>query len=1134
MNYFKKAKAVTVALFPPVFLRIMKLTVILVILAVTQMFARGYSQDINLDVHNMPLEKVFILIEQQSGYVFFYDNQLVKDRRLSLKVENSSIYEILQHSFKDLPLEFTIVKGKNIVVKRRTKRVNPITPITEQQPVRGKITNSMGEPLEGVTVNIRGSATGTVTDASGNFVLSAPLGSTVSISMVGYVAVEIPISSYSPLSLVLEPDNQNLEEVVVTALGITRERKSLSYAVTEVGGESFTKARENNIGNALSGKIAGVNATSSATGPAGSSRVIIRGNGSLSGNNQPLYVINGVPMNSANQGTPGTYGGRDMGDGLTSINPDDIESISVLKGGTAAALYGSRAANGVILITTKSGSGRQGIGVDYSSTFTAEMPLTLPDWQYNYGSGSRGEKPTTQSEAVAYGRTSWGAPLDGSMVIQPDGQTHPYSAQTNNFNHFYDTGTAFSNTLALNGGNENANFRFSISNMNNKGLVPNSSFKRQTFNLSANARLAEKVIFEGRAQYSIENTGNRTSIADFTANPNSSLGLLATNIDVRTLSPGYDASGYEMPWNDYVYVTNPYFAINKVKNDDQRKRFIGSFSVRYNITDYLYAQGRLGIDYINRYTYNLTPTGILYNARGTMSTGHDNLYETNAEAILGFEKTLNRFSLNVFVGGNKMYNQNRGGTLNSGNFNVPFQYFISNGSSQTFTDSFEEWGINSLFGAADIGFNDILYLNFTGRQDWFSTLSPESNRLFYPSVGASFIASEAWKSKPTWLNYTKVRASWAQVGGGAPDPYGLDLTYSTGSINHLGQPLMSISSSTIPTALKPYTSTTLEAGLEFRLFDNRLGADITLYDRSTTNDIVRATIPPSTSYNNVQLNIGEIRNKGIEVLLTGNPIRSSDGLNWDISLNAAYNNNRVINISDNLTGLAGAQPRTLNAYVYHYEGYPYGMIAGHRKRTDENGNIVYNNANGLPLQSELVPLGRGVPPLTLGLNNAFSYKNFYLDFLFDGKFGSIIYSSTNAYGTNYGLHKRTAENGVRETGFAVNGVDQNGNAFEQLVPAQEYFQGTAFTITEDFITDASFVKLRQLTFGYTFPQKLLAGTPLQSASLSFVARNLLMIYNEADNVDPESSYSVSGDAQGLENFGVPTTKSFGVNLAVRF
>src|SRR5690606_25999936 len=271
------------------------------------------------------------------------------------------------------------------------------------------------------------------------------------------------------------------------------------YSVDEGGGENFPQGRENNLGNALTGRIAGVNATSSATGPAGSSRVLIRGNGSLSGDNQPLYVVNGIPINNANQGTPGTYGGRDVGDGLLSINPDDIESMSVLKGGTAAALYGSRAANGVILITTKSGKGQQGIGVDFNSTFTAEIPLTLPDWQYEYGSGSRGEKPTTQSEAVSYGRTSWGARLDGSMVIQPDGNEYPYVPQKNNFRNFYNTGNAFSNTLALNGGNENAFFRFSVSNMNNDGLVPNSSFNRQTFNLSANANLANKVIFEGRA-----------------------------------------------------------------------------------------------------------------------------------------------------------------------------------------------------------------------------------------------------------------------------------------------------------------------------------------------------------------------------------------------------------------------------------------------------------------------------------------------------------------------------------------------------------------------------------------------------------------------------------------------------------
>lgn len=1113
---------------------IVNLATILMIFTLVQVSAKGFSQ-ISIHKEGTSLADIFRSIEAQTDYVFFSKDYDLSQTGININITNVSIETALDICFENLPLTYKII-DKTIVVRHdETKITNQGTRAVQAIDIRGQVTGLDGEPLMGVSVRLVGTTTGTTTNEEGRYGLSVSDGSgTLTFSYIGYVSQEIAINNRNTINVQLVEDANALGEVVVTALGITRERKALAYAVTEVSGDEFTQARENNLGNALSGRIAGVNATSTSTGPGGSSRVIIRGNGSLSGDNQPLYVVNGVPINNSNQGTPGTFGGVDMGDGLNSINPDDIESISVLKGGTAAALYGSRAANGVILITTKSGAAQHGLGVEFNSTFTLENPSVIPDWQYEYGSGSRGEKPTTQGEAVANGRTSWGARLDGAPVIQPDGQLYPYSAQRDNIRNFYNNGTTFSNTLALNGGNESINFRFSVSDMNNAGIVPNAEVKRNTFNLSANANLSNKILFEGRAQYNIEQAENRTAIADFTANPNASVGLMATNIDVRSLAPGYDERGYEVPWNDYIFVVNPYFAINKIRNGDDRRRFIGSFSTRYNVTDDLYARARLGIDYFNITDYAITPTGILTNTRGQMNQGRNTTYETNAELILGFDKTFGLFSVNALAGGNQMYNQRAAGRLTSGQFNVPFNYFIGNGSSQNFSEQYAESAINSLFASADVGYNNYLYLSFTARQDWFSTLSPSSNSLFYPSVGFSFVLSDALNNKPSWMDFGKVRASWAQVGGGAPSPYGLDLVYSAGSINHLGYPLMTSASNTIPNNLKPYTSTTTELGIEFRTLNGRLGADITVYDKKTTNDIVNATTSNTSGYNAVRINVGEMRNQGIELLLTGSPIRSSGGLNWDVSYNMAYNENQIVKIADGLTSLSGGQPRTQNAFVNHYEGKPYGMISGFRMRSDSDGNIVYNNANGLPLQSELIPLGRGVPPLTLGLNNNVSYNNFSLGLLVDGKFGSKMYTSTNAYATYYGLDKRTVEHNVRETGVAVEGVDQNGNSFSRTLPAQDYYQGIAFSITDQFVSNANFVKLRQLTFGYSLPASILSKTPFQFASLSFVGRNLLLLHSSVKNVDPESSYSISGDSQGLENFGVPPTRSYGLNLMVRF
>ena len=1123
----------------------MKLTATFLLLMAMHVSASGYTQTVTLSVKDVPLAQVFKKIKKQTGLSFLWDEQAMKvSHSVTINVKDAPLQQVLDACIKNQPLVYYIIDNM-VLIKPKTDEPGKSTTgavppgdtkvIPADIQIHGKIADEKGVALANVSIVVKGTPSGATSDANGGFTISVPNERSVLIfTHVGYVQQQITVGNSTDLTVVLQADVAKLEDVIVTALGISKQKKSLSYAVTDVKGDEFTQARETNFGNALSGKIAGVNASGTATGPGGSSRVIIRGNGSLSGENQPLYVVNGIPINNVNQGMPGTYGGIDKGDGLISINPDDIESISVLKGGTAAALYGSRAANGVILITTKSGKLQKGVGVDLTTSYTLESPLSIPDWQYEYGSGSRGIKPTSQGEAIANGRISWGAKLDGSSVINPDGVTRSYSAQKKNVRNFYDNGTTFSNTIALHGGNEAVNFRFSVSNMENKGIVPNSGVNRKTFNLNTNAKLGKRILFEGRAQYNIEENKNRTYIADFTKNPNASVGLIATNIDVRTLSPGYDSQGYETPWSDYVFVVNPYFAVNKVRNNDERRRFIGSFSTRYNFTDWLYARARIGIDYFNINAIDIDPTGLLYNPTGSMTKNQNVAYETNMEGLIGFEKKVGHFSFNAIAGGNKMYNRYSGQNFSSGLFNVPFTYFLTNGSSPTFSEEFRESAINSLFISADVGYKDYLYLSVTGRNDWFSTLSPESNSLFYPSVGLSFVFSDVWKARPSWMNYGKIRTSWAQVGGGAPDPYGLSLAYVAPSTSHLGQPLMNISGNTIPNVLKPYTSTTSEAGLELRMFNSRITSDLAIYDRTTTNDIVKASVPVSSGYQAVSLNVGKMRNRGIELLLTGIPVKTSS-YSWEVSYNMAYNKNTVIKIADGLTSLAlpGAEARTNNGFVYHYEGMPFGQISGFRQLRDAKGDIVYNKDNGQPVQSEFTSLGGGVPPLTMALSNKFTYRNFSLSFLIDGKFGAKLYTSTNAYGTYYGLDKRTVANKVRETGVTLKGVDTDGNPYTSTVDAQEYYQGIAFSITDQFVTDAGFIKFRQFILGYSLPDKIVAKTPFQYVNLSLVARNLFLLYSQVKNVDPESNYTNS-NAQGLENFGVPPVRSYGLNLMVRF
>ncbi|QKZ12132.1 SusC/RagA family TonB-linked outer membrane protein [Spirosoma sp. KUDC1026] len=1006
--------------------------------------------------------------------------------------------------------------------------------MAQQVTIQGKVSENANAPIPGANVLIKGTTRGTVTDADGQYSISAEKGSVLVIQSLGFTSKEVTVGDQTTINVTLAVSDKTLDEVVVTALGIAKDKKALGYAVSEVKGNDLIKAREINLGNALSGRVAGLNATSTATGPGGSSRVIIRGNGSLSGNNQPLYVVNGVPIDNTNVNSAGMWGGTDSGDGLNSINPDDIETMSVLKGGTAAALYGSRASNGVILITTKSGKGQKGIGVEYNGTYTMDQPYSLNDWQYEYGQGTQGAKPTTQAEAIQTGAQSWGAKIDGTNVIQFDGVSRPYAAQRNNVKNFYNVGSTFTNTVAVSGGNEAAAFRFSASDLNSKSVVPNSGFNRKSFNLSANANLSKKVVFEGVAQYNVETGTNRTFLSDTPKNPNYGAQLIANTVDIRTLDPGYDSRGYEVLWNSNQYSTNPYFAVNKVQNSDVRNRFIGQFSLRYNITDYLYLRGRVGTDYNYTKFVNIEPTGLAYATRGSMSRSNTQIGETNSELLLGFNKDFGPISVNALVGGNKMNRATENMGYNGQYFVVPFNYYLDNTVTKTPSYGYNALGINSVFGSADIGYKNVLFLTLTGRQDWFSTLAKANNSLFYPSAGLSFVFSDVMDSRPNWLNYGKVRASVAQVGGGYPNPYALNLTYNLQTNNYIGDiALMSVNGGTIPNSqLQPNTSTTTEVGFETKLFNNKLGVDLTLYNRTTTNDAVTASTSSASSYGSVLLNVGKVVNKGIELLLTGTPIKKANGFTWDVSYNMAYNDNKVVKITDDLTTFQVDQSRTQSAYIYHFTGQPYGMITGYRALRDANGNVVYNSATGLPIQSALQPLGRGVPPLTMGLTNTFNYKNFSFSFLVDGKFGSKLYSATNYYATANGLTKLTLDG--RENGVTVTGVTQNGDAFTRTLTAQNYYGSSGYrNITENFVYDGSFVKLRQFTLGYNLPRSILGKTPIQAASLSLVARNLLILYKNVPNVDPESNFN-SGNAQGLEMFGVPPARSYGLNLNIRF
>lgn len=1044
----------------------------------------------------------------------------------------------------------------------------------QNRAVTGKITDANGQPIVGATVAVRGSNVATQTDSDGIFSITVPSGTQrLTISSVGFTAQEVAIGDRTNISVSMIASASELSEVIVTALGVERNKKSLAFSTTTVGGENFTQAREISTANALAGRVAGVNVSKIASGPGGSSRVVIRGAKTLGSTlNQPLYVVDGVPIDNSNFGQAGVWGGADQGDGMNSINPDDIGSITVLKGASAAALYGSRAANGVILITTKKGSGRRGVGVEFNSNYVFEKVQNLTDFQTSNGNGGYvgttlqtqvARTPTTLQEHWnnGWGYNGWGPRFDGRQTMQFDGVMRPYSYAGDNWDRFYKTGTAATNTIALTGGSETQSFRLSLSDLRSKGVFPNSGFDRKNVSLTTNSKIGKKLIINSKVMYSNEKTKNRPRLSDSPGNANLAIFYTPGDVDVRNYygdpnKPGavpsaemqsqqglqiFDnkAPGEEFQMSTNLWQQNPYWAAYQFVNTDTRDRVIASGDIRYNITDFIYATGQVGMDWYTLKNTQLSPQGTGYDRAGGMSENEWRTREINMQYMLGFNKTFNKFGVDAFVGGQQMRRTNENLSANGTGFNTPFLAAINNAKQRNFGYGYGKSGINSLFGSATLSYNNYLFITGTARQDWFSVLNPDDNGILYPSIGGSFVFSDAFRA-PEWLSYGKARITWAQVGNvSSVGPYQTLLTYGAG-ISHLTRPLGGFTSGdNLPNPnLKPFTSTELEFGFELRFFNDRLGLDVTYYDQKTTDDILNANISQSSGFRTTSVNLGEIGNKGIELLLTATPVRST--ITWDVSLNFAKNKSEVINLIEGQTEVIGEEPRTRTVFIKHIVGQPYGAITGLTQKRDPSGNLVYDANNGAPISSgKYEILGSGVADFTGGINNAFTWKNLNLTFLVDFKSGGDIYSGTNVRMTQAGFTKMSLMGREGEAPLTVTGVSEDGTGFKPftktLTPgeARNYWAQLGERAQENFVYDASFVKLRQLTLGYNLPKKVWGNLPFRNLMLSFVARNLAILYKNVDNIDPESSYT-SGNSQGLDYFGMPATRTFGFNLRATF
>ena len=1014
------------------------------------------------------------------------------------------------------------------------------------QTVSGKVTSaSDGSPIIGASILEKGTTNGTITDLDGNFSLQlTAVPATLEVSYIGYTSQSVAVSSAQQNLQISLAEGAVLEEVVVTALGMSREKKALAYSIQQIKGEMVQEVRTANVGNALTGKIAGVNVAPPASGAAGSTRVIIRGGSSLGGNDQPLYVVNGVPIETSNYGQAGLWGGNDGGDGLSAINPDDIENISVLKGNTAAALYGARAANGVIIITTKSGAARKGIGVQFNSNLTMDRAIDMTDFQTQYGQGVQGKKFASQDEALSNSSLAWGAKYDGLNTIQFDGQSRPYSYLGETINDFYRDGSTLNNSLSFSGGNESGNYRLAVSDLRNQDVMPNASFNRQTVALNVNSKL-KKLTLGVSVNYAYQDAKNRPRLSDSPGNANFAVVLKPREIPLSAIigpgeKQGAAADLTELRFQGNTFSTNPYWAAYQFYRRDISNRLFGNASARYDLTNWLYVMGRVGTDFTNRDAASSEAYGTAYKPLGDYNETFVNRREDNLELMIGGQKQFNDISFDYLIGGNRMRNFNETKGTGGNDLVVPFFHSVNNVKAPGRIYGFSQFGINSVYASANVGYKNWLYLNLTGRQDQFSTLSADNNSLTYPSAGVSAVLSDAFKL-PAAINFAKVRASWAQVGGGGPDPYALNVQYGLLSAPHGSANAGQITNGSIPNpTLSPYTSTEFEVGADLRLFKNRVGLDVAYYNRTTTNDILNAGISATSGFGSTQINVGELVNRGVELMLNVAAVSSSK-FNWDVTLNFANNVSEAVNLGNNAKGepiqfLNYNESRVRQGErVRHIVGEQLGAIVGWKHATDANGNKIYTE-DGMPVRSATANniLGYGRHPITAGFINSFSYKNLTLSFLIDIRQGGSIFSGTNWLAYRWGLHQETLEG--RETGIKVSGVTAAGAPVNVTVPTarlSDYWSRYS-DITENIVYDASFAKLRELAIGFKLPKSALKKLPIESMAIQVVGRNLGLLWSSVPNIDPESAYSNSGADQGLEFFAMPLSRNVGINLSVGF
>ena len=1106
----------------------MKITLFLLFFVAFQAYsANGYSQSTKISIPRSSLKVSELLskIESQTEYLFVYNKKNVDTRRwVNVQADNKAVSEVLDQAFKGTNIKY-VMEGNNIVLTRNND--NAITAQQDRVTVKGVVTDQNGDPIIGANVLEKGTTNGCITDMEGNFTLNVPSNATLAITYIGYQPQNIQVNGRQSFNVKLQEEAMALEQVVVTAMGIKKKEASLTYSTQQVGGDELTRAKDPNMINALAGKTAGVQITKSSSGLGGSAKVSIRGSRSISGNNQPLYVIDGVPMlNSSNEQASTAIGGtadagnRDGGDGISNLNPDDIESMSILKGASAAALYGSQAANGVILITTK--KGKAGIQkITFSSNLTVDHAICLPEFQNNYA---------MDPEA----KNSWGK----NQTLK----------DYNNADNFFQNGVTAINSVSFMNGSEKMQTYFSYANTTAKGIVEKNKMQKHNLNFRETANFFNDYLkLDANVNLMTQTIKNRPTSGGYYMNPlvglygfprGEDLSEYKNNFEVFDPARNMNVQNWYTSYQDMEQ--NPYWITNRINSNDKRTRAIASLTANVKITDWLNIQARGTADYTHdqyqqRMYASTAPALAGQNGRYIDLNHTETLYYGDVMAMVN--KKWNDFSLNGAIGG----------SINSTNVNslrldsktaslyYPNVFTVANIKMTQAAYIDEQMNqkrvLQSLFGTAQLGWKESLYLDVTARNDWSSTLAyTKHSSFFYPSVGLSWVLNNTVKL-PEWISFGKIRGSWSKVGNDLP----LFISNTIpGSNDIIGAGGAIVTYSKAPfNDLKPEMSTSYEIGTEWRFFNYRLDFDITYYRTNTKNQLFTLPSSAGADYKYYMVNAGNIQNEGVEITLGATPVMN-DAFRWKTQFNFSTNKNKIIKLHPDLkTFVYGDESFSSSYSMRLVEGGSFGDIYGKAFERDENGRVAFTtDKDGDKIPNVIgggntEKVGNCNPDFMLGWSNTFTYKGFSLYFLIDGRFGGDVLSQTQAELDQRGVSLNSGK--ARDAGYInIDGTQVKPRKFYTAVSGRD-------GCTEYYMYDATNIRLRELSLGYSLPQSWLAkaGGAFKDVQLSFVARNLFFISKKAP-FDPDAVLSTGNDNQGIDVFGMPTTRSLGFNIKFTF